>query len=400
MERILVIDDDAAIREGCRDLLALQGYEVRMAEAGGAGLAAAEAGAVDVVLLDLRLPDRDGLAVLKALRAALPEVRVLILTGYPTPENAIEALRHGADEFLVKPFRPEELLHAVRRACGERRLRRENQRLVAELQAKVAELEQRVHREQALVERLHVAARLKTEFLARMSHELRTPLNAIIGFAELLREQAYGPLNERQAKYIANIHRGGTLLLDLINDLLDFSKLEAGRLALEPIEFAPALAIQEVVEGLGPAAAHKAIRVELSVDPRLGSLTADRTRFKQVVHNLLGNAIKFTPEGGRVAVAARATRRPGERGRVANWLTVSVSDSGIGIPPEEHATIFEAFYQVDGSYARAFEGKGLGLALAKRLVELHGGQIWVHSRPGEGSDFSFVLPRRPPTGAA
>ncbi len=400
MERVLVIDDEASIREVCHALLAIQGYAVDVAEDGGAGIAAAKAGAVDVVLLDLRLPDRDGLSVLQELKAVLPEVRVVILTAYPTSENAIEALRLGADDFLLKPFRSEEVVHAVRRACAEARLRRENQRLVTELQGKVAELEQRVHREQALVERLNVTARLKTEFVARMSHELRTPLNAIIGFAELLREQAYGPLNERQAKYVANIHRGGSVLLDLINDLLDFSKLEAGHLTLEPVEFTPALAIEEVVTVLASAAAQKGIRVEVAVDPRLGSVTADRLRFKQVVQNLLSNAIKFTPQGGRVAVAARATRRPGDRGRAANWLTVLVSDSGIGIPPEEHATIFEAFYQVDGSYARAFEGKGLGLALAKRLVDLHGGQIWVHSRPGKGSDFSFVLPRHPPAGSA
>jgi signal transduction histidine kinase len=215
-----------------------------------------------------------------------------------------------------------------------------------------------------------------------MSHELRTPLNAIIGFSEVLADRMFGELNEKQAEYLKDIHASGTHLLTLINDILDLSKIEAGRMELELADFHLPTSFDNALALVRERATRRAITLEMSVDDRLGWVQADERKIRQVVLNLISNAIKFTPEGGRIEVGA--VRRDGT-------IEVSVTDTGIGIAPEDQAAVFEEFRQV-GTAEKKAEGTGLGLTLCRKFIELHGGRIWVHSRLGAGSTFTFTIP--------
>jgi signal transduction histidine kinase len=230
---------------------------------------------------------------------------------------------------------------------------------------------------------LELASQHKSEFLANMSHELRTPLNAIIGFSEVLIQHMFGELNEKQDEYLKDIYASGQHLLSLINDILDLSKIEAGRMELTPAPFHLPSALENAVTLVRERAARHAIALHLDLDPRLGELVGDERKVKQVLLNLLSNAVKFTPEGGRISVKA---------GLTDGAVEISVTDSGIGIAPEDQAAIFEEFRQVGSDDARKQEGSGLGLTLARKFVELHGGRIWVESEVGRGSTFTFTLP--------
>jgi len=233
---------------------------------------------------------------------------------------------------------------------------------------------------------LEAASRHKSEFLANMSHELRTPLNAIIGFSEVLAERMFGDVNEKQAEYLQDILASGRHLLSLINDILDLSKVEAGRLELELGRFHLPTALDNALTVVRERASRHGIALDVAVDAGLGNVVGDERKIRQILLNLLSNAVKFTPEGGRVGVTATAAD---------GVLTISVSDTGIGIAPEDQAAIFEEFRQVGVSGAQRSEGTGLGLTLAKKFVELHGGHIWVRSQVGQGSTFTFTLPVRP-----
>ena len=237
-----------------------------------------------------------------------------------------------------------------------------------------------------LYQQLEAANRHKSEFLANMSHELRTPLNAVIGFSDVLLERTFGELNAKQEQYVSIILGSGKHLLSLINDILDLSKIEAGRMELELGPFDLALAIENTVTFVRDRAARHGVALEIAVEPELEPCVGDERKIKQVLLNLLSNAVKFTPDGGSVAV--RAARADGA-------VAVAVSDTGIGIAPEDQEAIFEEFRQVGTDYARKREGTGLGLALTRKFVELHGGQITVESEPGKGSTFTFTLPVRP-----
>jgi signal transduction histidine kinase len=244
-----------------------------------------------------------------------------------------------------------------------------NARLFREIQAKGREIE--------------AANRHKSEFLANVSHELRTPLNAIIGFSEVLLEKLFGELNDKQNEYVDDILSSGRHLLSLINDILDLSKIEAGRMELEVTTFHLPDAIENAILLVRERATRHAIKLERLVDDRLGEFTGDERKVKQILLNLLSNAVKFTPEGGRIKV----------EGRLGNQnAIISVADTGIGIAPEDQDAIFEEFRQAGGNYAHKREGTGLGLTLTRRFVEMHGGKIWVESELGKGSTFTFTLP--------
>ncbi len=234
-----------------------------------------------------------------------------------------------------------------------------------------------------LYKELEAASRHKSEFLANMSHELRTPLNAIIGFSQVLREQMFGELNEKQAEYLDDILSSGQHLLNLINDILDLSKVEAGRMELQPSVFPLADLLEGSMVMVRERATRQGVDLITDIDPAVGVVEADERKIKQVVFNLLSNAVKFTPQGGRITLAARCT---------ADAVEIAVTDTGIGIGADDQTRIFDEFYQV--GRAKTQEGTGLGLALTKRLVELHHGELHVESAPGAGSTFTVVLPLR------
>jgi len=231
---------------------------------------------------------------------------------------------------------------------------------------------------------LEVASQHKSEFLANMSHELRTPLNAVIGFSEVLSERMFGDLNEKQDEYLKDIHASGQHLLSLINDILDLSKIEAGRMDLELTDVDLAATLDNALILVRERAGRRGIELRMTTDERLDYVRADERKLKQVLLNLLSNAIKFTPEGGRIEVAARLAD---------GSIEVSVTDTGVGIAPHDQEAIFEEFKQV-GTAAAKVEGTGLGLALSRKFIELHGGRIWVRSEIGMGSTFIFSVPAR------
>jgi signal transduction histidine kinase len=245
----------------------------------------------------------------------------------------------------------------------------ENVRLFREIQEKSRQLE--------------IANQHKSEFLANMSHELRTPLNAIIGFSEVLQQRMFGDMNDKQAEYIDDIHGSGKHLLSLINDILDLSKVEAGRMELDLASFDLPNAIGNAITLVKERAARHGIEIESVLDAGVAEIRADERKFKQILLNLLSNAVKFTPEGGRITVAARPA---------GGTIEVDVTDTGIGIAAEDQEAVFEEFRQVGKDYTKKAEGTGLGLALTRKFVELHGGKLRVKSELGKGSTFTFTLP--------
>jgi len=250
----------------------------------------------------------------------------------------------------------------------------QNARLFREIEVKSRELES--------------ASRHKSEFLANMSHELRTPLNAIIGFSEVLAERLFGELNPKQTEYVGDIADSGRHLLALINDILDLSKIEAGRMELDASDFDIGKSVAQTLSLVRERAERRGISLEARIDEAAGVVHADQRKVKQVLLNLLSNALKFTPEGGKIDVGVA---------RFEDRVEVFVTDTGVGIAPEDQDTVFEEFRQVGASAARV-EGTGLGLAISRKFIELHGGRIGVRSEVGKGSTFTFSLPiSRPPT---
>jgi PAS domain S-box-containing protein len=264
-------------------------------------------------------------------------------------------------------FAPE-VIALLRTFAAQSALAIQNARLFRELDDKSRQLE--------------AASRHKSEFLANMSHELRTPLNAIIGFSEILSERLFGDVNAKQAEYLADILESGRHLLSLINDILDLSKIEAGRMELDISEFNLPSAIENTLILVRERAQRRGIALGREIDGRLATMRGDERKVKQVLLNLLSNALKFTPEGGRIDVVA---------GLVDGSAEVSVKDTGVGIAAEDQRAVFEEFRQV-GTASKKVEGTGLGLAISRKFIELHGGDIRVESELGRGSTFTFTLP--------
>ena len=273
--------------------------------------------------------------------------------------------RRGTGEF------PPDVIDLLETFAGQSALAIVNARLFRELETKTRELE--------------IASNHKSEFLASMSHELRTPLNAVIGFSEVLLERMFGELNDRQDEYLRDIWNSGRHLLELLNEILDLSKVEAGQMVLEPNTFSVSSALDYTLAMVRERASSHAINVTVDVADDVGTIEADELRFKQVLLNLLSNAVKFTPDGGSVSVRAY---------REENDLAVTVTDTGVGVPAEDQQRIFESFQQGRRGPAKE-EGTGLGLTLSRRIVGLFGGRMWLDSTVGEGSTFGFSIPAMP-----
>lgn len=434
-KRLLLVDDSANVLAELGATLRDDGYDVIAASNGEQALELLSVQTVDAVLLDVQMPGIGGLETCRRIKASptLRDIPVLLLTAFEGRESMLAGLETGADDYVVKANGEVELLKArlraqLRRKQFEDEARRTHTELhlsaleAAEARAAreladsraelLAVLQQRNDALEQLNAELSRASSAKTAFLSTMSHELRTPLNAVIGFAQLMRDGAAGPVSERQAEFCNHIHNAGQHLLSLVNDLLDMAKIEAGRvdLDIEPVELdellRDALAIVQERTRLA--------QIDLKFfgvgnDQRL---CVDRRRLRQIIYNLLSNAAKFTPKGGSIRLEAR--RVPRARAREAlpgfadgrrsdlpesdykEFVQISVTDSGIGIPAESLERLFQPFNQIRNVLTHKVEGTGLGLATVARLVQLHGGSVAVSSEPDTGSCFTCWLPWREP----
>lgn len=380
---ILVVDDDPKLARILGETL-----RVRMADArvetctsGEEALAQIAAKDFDVLVTDLLMPQTDGFALLREARQIRPEILAIFITGADDRELSMRALRAGAYDFIPKPVQPDELAASVRRATDTRRLRREVGRQQEALRRHAEELEQLVD---ARTRQLRDADRVKDEFLATISHELRTPLTAILGWARLLCDPRVDEAMRTQG--IQAIARNARSQARLIDDLLDVSRIITGKLRLDvrTASFEPL--VRDAVGAVLPAAQGKDLMIEVDVDPGIGELPGDPQRLQQVLWNLLANAVKFTPPGGRIKVSAR---------KVGGWVEARVSDTGCGIRPELLPFVFDRLRQGDHDTGSR-RGLGLGLAIVRHLVELHGGTVDAASEgEGLGATFTVRLPGRP-----
>ena len=384
-QKVLVVEDDPALLREQTSILAGEGYQVIEASTCADALRLAHAESPDLILLDAALPDGDGVGVCQKLKAheGLRGTFVVMLSGMnTTAEHQAEALYAGADGYLAKPIEP-----AALRAHVLAFLRiRQNEK---DLRASERRYREQAEELRAANQRLEEYNRLKAEFVANMSHELRTPLTAIIGFAQLaqLTSGGNGEMPKRYADAFERILRNGQHLLALINDVLDVSKIEAGRMKIHREHIDLVEVVQDAFAELQSLAERKGLEYRLRVPDRLPLAYTDPLRVRQVVINLLSNAAKFTARG---RVEAELVAHGREHFRFV------VKDTGIGIEEQSLPIIFERFRQVDGSMTRAASGVGLVLSIVRQIVDLLGGEIEVTSKVGEGSTFTVTMPLSAP----
>ncbi|MCL6584777.1 MAG: response regulator [bacterium] len=410
LSRILLIDDEVFFCETFKDALADDGYELVVVHTGGEALRELSRQAIQVAIIDLQLPDMSGLDVLKTIRNSHLEVCSIMLTGHASMETAIKALNQGAYAYITKPYQVEEVRAIIRNAFEQQRLSRENRRLLEvlqesnrhlmaakyqleqfnrELESKVEKRAKELARERQKNERLTELDQLKSEFLAMISHELKTPLTSIIGYSTYLLNLSPQERMSEIVDGLTRISRNGYILLDLINKLLEFSKIEAGKVDLALEQFDLKEVVEEVSLITAPMAREKKLQLAFT-SPNLPVLVeADREKIKQVILNLVSNAIKFTEKpDSQILIQLE------DKGN--DFVQVTVSDQGIGIPKQDQEVIFESFRQLDPAASRKTGGTGLGLAIAKKFIDIHQGKIWVESELQQGSRFIFQIPRRQP----
>ncbi|MCJ8279816.1 MAG: ATP-binding protein [Rivularia sp. ALOHA_DT_140] len=392
--RILVIDDDEVDRMAvCRALSKIE-IGVEVLEASNYEEVANDLNnyQFDCVFLDYRLPTLDGLAVVKQVRNSGNKIPLIVLTGQGDEQLAVEIMKAGASDYINKSRISPQLLgktlqNVIRMYEAEKQIELFHQQLWEsneQLKLKNKQLEEKQEQIHQQNLRLLEASELKSRFLATMSHELRTPLNAIMVFSQMILRKAKRKLSDSEVDMVERILNNGKNLLDLINDILDLSKIEAGRLELVPEEFDIARLVKISVNELHILAERKKLKINTSVNIKNPILFNDRTRVRQAIVNLVSNAIKFT-ETGQINVTLNEIS--------IDKITISVSDTGIGIEPEKLEHIFEPFRQVNQSHSRQHSGTGLGLAITDSLMKMMKGSISVESEIGKGSEFTLELPR-------
>ena len=446
---ILIAEDSPTQREMLRHMLDKNDFLVEAATNGREALTLLKRTRPIAVITDIDMPEMDGYALCRSIKEdmELQNIPVILLTSLSDPENVIMGLECGADYFIMKPYGEEFLLSRIQHIqanhifetkqreqsaqgiCfrGKKYFINSNRMQILNLllstyetaiqkneelanateelstlneqqEENMAELESKnrqlmsVNTELELQRKIaqeakyqaEEANRAKSDFLANMSHELRTPLNSVIGFSEVLQDQMFGPLNEKQQGYVNNILTSGRHQLSLINDILDLSKVESGKMELELSNFSLRETLDASLMMLRGKALKSGIKLGMDHPPEADSrIVADQRKLKQILFNLLSNAVKFTPAGGTVTVNAEI---------YDTYVEISIDDTGIGIREEDLPKLFHAFSQLESLYTRENEGTGLGLALTRLLVELHGGRVWVKSIFGSGSRFSFTIP--------
>ncbi|MCZ6634981.1 MAG: hybrid sensor histidine kinase/response regulator [bacterium] len=374
---VLLVDDETEILNILRDTISTAGFQVSTKENGQAALSYLSEHEPEVMVTDLRMPGLSGMELFQQIRECLPDLQVIILTGFGDMKSAVEALRLGAYDYLNKPVDADRLIQVIRRASERRRLVLENR---------------------ALIQSLSEANRLKTEFLHGMSHEIRTPLGHITGFSEIL-ESTLENLTEKQVRYLGNIQKAAIRLLNMFDNMLEYSDLSSGGVYLSPSDFLVSGCLAKVREVYQDAAGAKSITIDIQTPENL-EVHADETVCQKVLSLLLDNAIGFSPQDTTVTLNAESkdaldVTLASTLDAPGPWLHLSVSDKGPGIPAEDQERIFNLFEQADGSLSRQHEGTGLGLALAKNLAKIHGGALTLDSTPGEGSTFTLVIPVSP-----
>ena len=404
---VLIVDDDEVDRMALRRVLKETALAVSVVEAGDADTALdiVKADPLDCIFLDYHLPGKNGLALVKQIRHLGIQVPLIVLTGQGNEQTAVELMKAGASDYLPKnKLSAETIARLIRSAMrvyrAERTLEETNRRLREKnqlLEQKNQELERQRRQIYKQNLQLQEVSRLKSEFLATMSHELRTPLNAIIGFSQILINKTKGPLTDYQQDMLSRVLSNGKNLLELINDILSFSRIEAGRLELEPISFELPGLIRSTVEELRSLAARKAIALEIDVDLDNPTIVNDIARVRQIVVNLLSNAIKFTSQGGVRIQLSGVTQADDSTSTALSHadsnVAITVSDTGCGISALDQVYIFDAFHQADQKVTRKHAGTGLGLAITHSLVNMMGGKIEVHSEVNKGTTFRVELPR-------
>jgi len=383
MLKVLLVDDQRIIGEAVRRMLRTQtDIEFHFCQNSDDALSIAETIKPTIILQDLIMPDIDGLEMVRRFREnpTTSMVPLIVLSSKEDASTKADSFRAGANDYLVKLPEEIELLARVRYHCAAYNLRLQLDQAMTELLLQQKELEQQKLAAES-------ANQAKSSFLANMSHELRTPLNAIIGYSEMLQEQAEDEGHTDYLPDLRKIHTAGHHLLSLINDVLDLSKIEAGKTTLFLEDFSIKKAVDDVLALTQPLVQKNRNRLILTGDPDIGSMHADALKLRQILFNLLGNACKFTSDGTvELHVAAHSTS-DGDPG-----IRFTVRDSGIGMTAEQVAKLFQPFSQAESSTTRKYGGTGLGLSITKSFVELMGGQVRVESEPGKGSAFIVTLP--------
>jgi signal transduction histidine kinase len=382
------VDDNASKRTAITSALDGMDIEIVTVASGKEALRTLLVKDFAMVLLDVNMPIMDGFetATLIRSRPRSEHLPILFITSDRLDdEERLKGYQIGAVDYILSPVLPQILRAKVAVFADLHRLREQSYRYSEELLIK----NEKIARQNTILEE---GSRMKSEFLANMSHELRTPLNAIIGFSELLKDGLTGKLTKTQHEHISLIYSSGQHLLSLINDILDLSKIEAGKLVLQSSEIDITRLLDNTLILLKDKADKNHIQLSLRVEQNFGKIYADERKVKQVLYNLVSNAVKFSHKGGAVRVHAFVDKKMIHKGKETNALVITVEDNGIGIAKKDLTKLFQPFAQVDGSLTRHYEGTGLGLVIVKRLAELHGGGVDVRSEINKGSCFSFWLP--------
>src|SRR5258708_2026151 len=380
VRRVLIIDDDADFAESLCDILEPQGYIVATARTPAEARERLKSFDAKVVLVDVHLRGASGTRLIAQLKDEHPSLTFIMMTAYAEVSSAIEALRSGAHDYLLKQMDPRGPLLALERCFEKLQLQYDYKAAYEELViAKTA---------------AEAASKAKSQFLATMSHELRTPLNAIIGFSEFLMHEGIRPTDPSRVEgYLKAIHESGHHLLAVINDILDLSKAEAGRLELTEEEVNLEETIAAALRVVAPRARAGGLELSTNIQADLPLLSGDGRILRQILLNLLSNAIKFTPSGGTVEVGAAWHEK-------SDGIAIHVRDNGIGMKTEDIPKAFEPFRQIDNRFIRKYQGTGLGLPLVQAMVGAHGGTIDVQSAPGNGTVVTIMFPAdrvvRPP----